>query len=116
MGHALRCDVVHAHDSLPFQVIAIAHIVNRPLLIIMYHYLRFLCGAFLSLLLPKHVCAKDYAVIHIYVCVCCLCGQKTSVYTLTSQTSLRKGCILLAHPFYMSPEMLTRSTESYRER
>ena len=112
MGHALRCDVVHAHDSLPFQVIAIAHIVNRPLLIIMYHYLRFLCGAFLSLLLPearmcKGLCSHSHL---------CLCDQKTSVYTLTSQTSLRKGCILLAHPFYMSPEMLTRSTESYRER
>ena len=42
--------------------------------------------------------------------VCCLCDQKTLVYTLTGQTSLRKRCVLLTHPLYMSPCRDVRST------
>ena len=50
---------------------------------------------------------------HVCLCVClcvCVCDQKTCL-----PVNLRKGHTLIAHPLYMSPEMLARSIVSYAE-
>ena len=60
MGHTLRCDMVHT-------------LWTCLLLIIMYHYLKFLSGAFLSLLcMRKGLCIQ----LHLCVCVSYICNMK----------------------------------------
>ena len=51
----------------------------------------------------------------ITLCTVCAKGQKTSIYTLSVQMSLRKEHILLTHSLYMLPEIYARPIESYME-
>ena len=67
----------------------------------------------------KFVFSRFCSVLCVCVCVCCVCvcviKKCLLIVTLIGQISLQKGCILLVHSLYMSPEMFARSIEMYRE-